>query len=273
MKACVLIFGSIIIFLLGISVPTLAQENGCSLGYIDDQIDAYYGTYLIERGGNLIAAAQVLADSISELLTECESAVDSEDVSNTDSVVIPGRWFVNWGSDSATCPDGNTAAALNRSFLLTLTDEGFTATDNYVWPPLEFTPTDAEGVYSFDRNDSNGAFTYRYEVKILSKEEMSGSIKLFFQNGCALESSFVMYLQDADTICMVNSENGANLRSGPGTEFSRAGQLPSVQLQSVIGRATGSDGFVWWQLEEENWVRSDVVEEIGDCDSVREIDS
>jgi len=36
----------------------------------------------------------------------------------------------------------------------------------------------------------------------------------------------------------------------------------------VIGQATGTDGFVWWQLGNEAWVRSDLVEEAGYCDDV-----
>lgn len=272
MKKSLLIFSAILLLAV-LLVPATAQENGCTVEDIEDRIDAFYATYLTERDDDLVAAAQSLADSISELLIECESASVGDDTSNTDSVVTPGRWFVNWSTEVIACPGGTASSGLNRSFLLTLSDEGFTATDNYVWPPLEFTPTDEEGVYTFSRNDSNGSFTYRYDVTILSQEEISGTVTLFYSNGCTLIDSFAMYLEDADVVCMVNSESGANLRSGPGTDFNRAGQLPSVQLQSVIGRATGSDGFVWWQLEDENWVRSDVVEAIGDCDSVNEVES
>lgn len=261
---------SLILLLAMAFVPVAAQDTECTADAIEDQIDTFYATYLMERDEDITVAAQALADSITELLTECESVSDTEDTTATDSVVIPGRWFVNWSTDGTTCPDGTTSTATDRPFLLTLSDEGFIATDNYAWPPLEFMPTDDEMVYSFDRNDPSGNFTYRYDVTILSNEEMSGTITLFYVSGCTLENSFVMVLQDADVICMVNSDSGANLRSGPGTDFSRAGQLPAIHLQSVIGQTTGSDGFVWWQLEDDSWVRSDVVEEVGDCESVEE---
>lgn len=266
-----LVFTLSLIFLLALAfVPVAAQDNGCTADDIEDQIDTFYATYLTDRDEGITDAAQAMADSITELLTECESASDAEDTTDTDSVVIPGRWYVNWSTSGTTCPDGTTSTATDRPFLLTLSDEGFTATDNYAWPPLEFTPTDEEMVYSFDRNAPSGNFTYRYDVTVLSKEEISGTITLFYASGCTLKDSFVMLLQDADVFCLVNSDNGANLRSGPGTDFSRAGQLPAIQLQSVIGQTTGAGGFVWWQLEDDSWVRSDVVEEVGDCESVEE---
>ncbi|KXK24277.1 MAG: hypothetical protein UZ15_CFX003000333, partial [Chloroflexi bacterium OLB15] len=35
------------------------------------------------------------------------------------------------------------------------------------------------------------------------------------------------------------------------------------------GQAIGADGFVWWRLGEGVWMRSDVVDETGDCAGVR----
>ena len=68
--------------------------------------------------------------------------------------------------------------------------------------------------------------------------------------------------------CTVTAGQGANLRSGPGTEFARAGALAAGVSQSVTGQANGSDGFVWWKLESGSWVRSDLVQTGGDCTAV-----
>jgi hypothetical protein len=68
--------------------------------------------------------------------------------------------------------------------------------------------------------------------------------------------------------CTVNSSKSVNKRSGPGTSFDNAGQLQAGSDGVVIGQAKGSDGLTWWQLDDETWVREDVVTEVGDCTSI-----
>lgn len=50
----------------------------------------------------------------------------------------------------------------------------------------------------------------------------------------------------------------ATLRTGAGTTFETAGSLSNGDTLHVVGQATGDDGFVWWQGEDGNWVRSDL---------------
>jgi hypothetical protein len=65
-------------------------------------------------------------------------------------------------------------------------------------------------------------------------------------------------------VCDVSTGSTVNKRSGPGTTFDRAGQLQAGSVVQAIGQ--GSDGsFTWWQLEDETWVREDVVNISGDC--------
>jgi hypothetical protein len=66
---------------------------------------------------------------------------------------------------------------------------------------------------------------------------------------------------------------GANLRSGPGTDFDIAGSLASGASATVTGQATGTDGLPWWQLAGGNWVRSDVVTTSGNCDNVPAVEA
>ncbi len=68
--------------------------------------------------------------------------------------------------------------------------------------------------------------------------------------------------------CVVNSSKTVNKRSGPGTSFDNAGQLDSGTDGVVIGQAKGSDNLTWWQLDDETWVREDVVTEVGDCTGI-----
>lgn len=68
-------------------------------------------------------------------------------------------------------------------------------------------------------------------------------------------------------VCEVSAGGNVNKRSGPGTNFDRAGQLSAGAVVQVV--AQGSDGsFTWWKLEDETWVREDVVTEVGDCGNI-----
>jgi hypothetical protein len=73
---------------------------------------------------------------------------------------------------------------------------------------------------------------------------------------------------EAPAACAISAGGTVNQRSGPGTTYERAGTLAGGTSAPVIGQATGADGFVWWQLGEGVWVRSDVVNQTGTCDSV-----
>ncbi|MBI1279669.1 MAG: hypothetical protein GC179_16190 [Anaerolineaceae bacterium] len=68
--------------------------------------------------------------------------------------------------------------------------------------------------------------------------------------------------------CTITAPNKANLRSGPGTEFNRAGALSGGQTAHVDGQAKGSDGMVWYRLTDGAWVRSDVIGSPTECTSV-----
>lgn len=71
-----------------------------------------------------------------------------------------------------------------------------------------------------------------------------------------------------EAACTVSAASNANLRSGPGTSYELQGQFSGGTSQSATGQVTGADGFVWWQLESGSWVRSDVVNESGSCDTL-----
>ncbi len=71
--------------------------------------------------------------------------------------------------------------------------------------------------------------------------------------------------------CGAIVDREVNLRTGPGTDYDRAGSLTAGQTALIVGKATGSDGFVWWKLESGDWVRSDIVTAGGSCTAVSEV--
>lgn len=68
--------------------------------------------------------------------------------------------------------------------------------------------------------------------------------------------------------CTITAPGNANLRSGPGTNFERAGSLAAGQSAEVDGQAQGGDGMTWYRLTEGAWVRSDVIGSPTECVSV-----
>jgi hypothetical protein len=66
-------------------------------------------------------------------------------------------------------------------------------------------------------------------------------------------------------VCTITSGGGVNLRSSASTQASVVGFLASDAQVGVIGQAQDANGMIWWQLEDQAWVRSDVVLESGDC--------
>lgn len=73
-------------------------------------------------------------------------------------------------------------------------------------------------------------------------------------------------------VCEVSADGSVNKRSGPGTNFDRAGTLEPGTILEAVGQTNAADGFVWWELEDGSWVRDDIVNAVGDCASVPEAD-
>jgi hypothetical protein len=59
--------------------------------------------------------------------------------------------------------------------------------------------------------------------------------------------------------CAITTPRRVNQRRGPGMSFDRVGRLPSGASETADGQAAGDDGFNWYRLTDETWVRADVV--------------
>lgn len=70
----------------------------------------------------------------------------------------------------------------------------------------------------------------------------------------------------SEAACVVWANANINLREQPGTDSAAIGQIPANQGVYIDGQTTGADGFVWWHLLDDVWVRSDVVDESGACE-------
>lgn len=63
--------------------------------------------------------------------------------------------------------------------------------------------------------------------------------------------------------CFVTAPQNANLRDAPSTTGAFMGTLAANTGRFSIGQTVGADGFVWYQLVGEVWVRADVVSAVG----------
>ena len=93
-------------------------------------------------------------------------------------------------------------------------------------------------------------------------------------SACRAETFFAYTIADelVDS-CSVSTNSGVNRREGPGTEFARVDQLLAGESLEAVGQTIGTDGFTWWLLADETWVRDDVVDTSGFCRSLPEVNS
>lgn len=274
----------LVMLALGFSIPAMAQDvaASCEPAAINTAIDRLVATYLGDRleAEDTVGALQAAEDlqvAIAEVVAGCEGTADEiAVVDETDSTApITGKWQINWSKDEQFCPDGTLGGTgLDRPIILRMDGDKIITEDIFVWPKLEYSK-DIDGNYFYRRNltlDDGTGLSFEYVFLDISASLIEGDSTRFYQAyDCTLSNPFQLVLLDENVICMAGSNTGANLRSGPGTDFDRLGALAASEPADVIGQATGSDGFVWWQLADESWVRSDLVEEAGLCENVPEV--
>lgn len=73
-------------------------------------------------------------------------------------------------------------------------------------------------------------------------------------------------ITQTELICTLTAPDYVNVREGPGTNSEAVRMLQPAARMLADAQTLGEDGFIWWRLVERGyWVRSDVVEESGDC--------
>ena len=114
-----------------------------------------------------------------------------------------------------------------------------------------------------------------FEAASISKRAGTYGVALRGRGPEALCEATNIWAYEAPTfqpgVCEISAGGTVNKRNGPGTTFEVAGQLAANVVRTAQGQATGADGFIWWQLDDDSWVRNDVVRASGDCRTVPEV--
>lgn len=85
-------------------------------------------------------------------------------------------------------------------------------------------------------------------------------------SSCTTETLFVYTLPEiASDECIISSERVVNRRAGAGTNFGVVGQFTGAETLPAVGQQIGTEGFTWWLLDDDSWVREDVVTALGYC--------
>ena len=71
--------------------------------------------------------------------------------------------------------------------------------------------------------------------------------------------------------CEITTASTINQRAGAGTNFDVLSQLGAGQVAIATGQTIDGEGFTWWRLENDLWMREDVVIERGYCRTLTQI--
>lgn len=78
-----------------------------------------------------------------------------------------------------------------------------------------------------------------------------------------------VHVYDLVSSCDVVAINALNLRAGPGLAFETVGNMNRGEVRRAIAyHYNGFEQMRWWQLDDNAWVREDVVTETGGCNNL-----
>ena len=114
--------------------------------------------------------------------------------------------------------------------------------------------------------DSGNNWVDEYEITSTTETTMSGRYSGYWQGNkdvwCSRNGTFTAELFDIENACLVEGE--ANIRTNPSTRSPANGVIDDQRR--VIAKVSGDDGYYWWQLADDEYVREDVVTASRSCE-------
>ncbi|MBI5671207.1 MAG: hypothetical protein HZC41_24690 [Chloroflexi bacterium] len=201
-----------------------------------------------------------------------------------ESVLSSGPGFIVIHSDNNGQPGPVLGFApvtdgTNTDITVTL-DQGVALTP-VVWPMLH-EDTGAEGEYEFGtvegadgpvRDAEGNVITFAVNLSgvegaaVPQTTPETGAEATAEATAAAGDSSAAGGAATGACAIAARSEQGANIRSAPSMDSEVVGALSGSQSRSPLGITTqDANGFRWYQLSGNTWVRADVVTTSGACD-------
>ena len=104
------------------------------------------------------------------------------------------------------------------------------------------------------------------EITSATATTMSGRLDGYWQGNkdfwCTSYGTFKAEHVDTDNACLVDGE--ANIRTNPSTKSPKNGVIADQRL--VLEKVSGDDGYFWWKLSDDEFIREDVVGSSRSCD-------
>ncbi len=144
-----------------------------------------------------------------------------------------------------------------------------------------------EGLLVWDAGNSYSNFVFeylaalRYYQRILGNNlvdeylitsatptTMTGTYSVYWHGNrnawCSGVGTFTAKYVEDENACLVDGE--ANIRTNPSTKSPANGKIDDQRR--AIAKVSGDDGYYWWQLSEDEYVREDVVGSSRSCEQL-----
>jgi hypothetical protein len=124
---------------------------------------------------------------------------------------------------------------------------------------------------------NNTLYVYANNILLIDGLEIadgSGAFAFVFnsaaeESACTGEMLFAYTFPDEIVeTCTISPIDVANKRSSASTDAAVMGQMLQGDSMEAVAYTQGADGYTWWQLSDESWVRADVVYAEGFCRSL-----
>jgi WD40 repeat protein len=238
-------------------------------------------TLLAAGGGNTIRIWDVASATVQAVLETEISEIDTVSFSPDGTMLVyggadPAVWVWNLADDNHVLLEGN----VDQVFALAFSPDGQTiVTADAGAVRLWDAATGANLVeLASPSGEAVNSIAFSPTGTLIASASDSGGVVLWGtaeaggQEAAASESTgetgSTGETTTSGSTCTITAPSNANLRSGPGTDFERAGSLSAGQSVDVDGQATGSDGMTWYRLTDGTWARSDVVNAPAECGAV-----
>ncbi len=235
------------------------------------------GATLAAGGGNTIRIWDIATKTVQAVLETEIGDISSVSFRPDGALLVyggsdPAAWVWDFQNDNRVLLEGHA----NQVFTLAFSPDGQVIASGDSGTVRFWDAATGENLAALESPDGQdvNSVAFSPDGTILASSGQSGGVVLWGTKGGGETSQETTEPETTEETtastsgCTITAPSNANLRSGPGTEFDRAGALSAGQTVEADGQAQGADGMVWYRLTDGTWVRSDVVGTPSECANI-----